>query len=393
MSIKKVLCFISVISILATQAHAINLGGTQVPKSNFVVYFLIGHSNMAGVIATGNDSITDPHAWVYRWASTKTWQLAREYGNLTDGLGPRGTGGPGMPFLKTLVSRYPNYYFGVFNNASYSATCWDINTGGNYSTLSSANNRYHPGAQLFQEIITAARAIMDSATLGGIFCQLGAVEATRAANISICQNFSKSIDSMVQNIRDSLGLPNLPYIEGAYEHGATGSFAMTNLWPSIVAKQIDSVPYKVSHSVIVNSVGIQMYNDHEYSIAGHKEFATRAVDSIQAKGFFPPPTAAALPFNGPAAAKTGLGEPITVSYAADRVTIEYHAASDGEAGISVFSLEGARLLHRRMTNAGGVFSVSFDKRSFYGGAACSGCYLAVITLANSQKLAKFYLMR
>jgi hypothetical protein len=392
MKIKKVFCFISVVAILITQANAINLGGTQVPKENFIVYLLIGHSDMAGVIDTGNDSVTNPHAWVYRWATTKTWQLAKEVDSLTDGLGPGGTGGPGMPFIKLLVSRYPTTYFGVINNASYSATCWDINAGGDYSSISAANNRYHPGALLFQEIITAARAIMDSATLGGILCMLGTVEATRAANISVCQNFSNEVDSMVTNMRDSLGLPNLPFIMDAYENGATGSFALTNLWPSIVAQQIDSVPYKVSLSVIVNSVGIQMWNDHEYSPAGQKEFATRAVDSIQAKGFLPPATAT-LPFNGLIAAKTDLKEPLTISYAADRVKIEYHTTSDAEVLINVFSLEGACLLHQRMTKSGGMFSVFLDKRSFSGGAAGPGCYIAMITQTNSQKVAKFYLMR
>ena len=105
---------------------------------------------------------------MYRWATTKTWDLANETGSSRTGLSGRGASGPGMPFLKLMISNHSDYYFGVISNADPSATCHGLNTGSNGSNLSDTANRYWRGAQLFNEIITAARAVKNDVTLGGI---------------------------------------------------------------------------------------------------------------------------------------------------------------------------------------------------------------------------------
>jgi hypothetical protein len=284
---QKALCFMFFIGIFLTQANAINLGGTNVAKEKFIVYLLIGHSEMAGITTTNNDNVTDPHAWVYRWGTTKNWELAKENGTYKAGLSGRGTGGPGMAFLKLMVSRHSDYYFGVVSNACPSATCHGINTGGNGSDFTAEQDRYWRDALLFQEIIKAARAIQKEVTLGGVLCMLGCVEATRATDVTVCQNFANDMTQMATDIRDSLGLPKLPFVIADYEKGASGDFSVSNPWPAIIAKQLDSIPFKLSCSVIVNSAGIQMTNDHHFSIAGEGEWARRAVDSLEANHFFP----------------------------------------------------------------------------------------------------------
>ena len=48
-------------------ARAITLGGSHVPRERFVVYLLIGHSNMAGRDGRRADTATHPRCWNFRW--------------------------------------------------------------------------------------------------------------------------------------------------------------------------------------------------------------------------------------------------------------------------------------------------------------------------------------
>ena len=389
--LQNILLLTTIVAILVFQADAIDLGGTEVPKDKFIVYLLIGHSQMAGVITTNNDNVTHPHAWVYRWATTKTWELAKETGSLRNGLSGRGTGGPGMPFLKQLVNRHSDYYFGVISNADPAATCHGLNTGYNGSNLTDSANRYWRGMQLFEEIITAARAVQKDATLGGFLVMLGTIEATRAESDTVCWNFSSDMAQMAKDMRDSLGVPNLPFIVADYEKGATGDFSVSNPWPAIIAEQIDSVPIKLSNSVEINSAGIPLFDDHHFTIPGQGEWARRAVDSIEAKHFFPPPTAGVL--EKPAVPKTEAAGKIVVSYGNGRVKIEYRPVAASEAVLSIYNLDGKCLLRQRMTGAGGTLSAVLDNNAGVTAQNGGGCYIAKIKEAKHQGSVKIYSIR
>jgi hypothetical protein len=384
MMLRRTLLSMSVIAILFTNVTAINLGGTVVSKDKFIVYLLIGHSQMAGIITSNNDNVTNPNAWVYRWATTKIWELAKETGSLKTGLSGRGTGGPGMPFLKQMVSRHSGYYFGVITNASPSSTCHGINSGSSGSDLSAEQDRYWRDAQLFSEIITAARAVQKDATLGGILCMLGTVEATRAVDVTVCQNFSNDISQMAKDMRDSLGIPNLPFVVADYEKGASGTYSVTQAWPAIIAKQLDSVPRKLSGSVLINSGGIQMFDDHHFTIAGEGEWAKRAVDSIEAKHFFPPPVAGVV--ERAAEVKAADAGTITVSKGKGAVKITYRSLTAGRAAtLGIFNLEGKCLLQQGITGNG----VMLNAAQLQSG----GCFIARINDAGRRTMAKFYSAR
>ena len=266
----------------------VNLGGITVPKDKFVVFLFIGHSNMAGRDINHSDNVTDPHVWNYHWMSDKQWVLAKEVpGNLANGLSGRGCGGGGMPNLKALAQAYPSYYIGAIDNASLSGTCHgsvDNNTSG----MPGDSNRYWKGSQLYNEITTAAKEVRKTATLGGIFCMLGTIEATRTSE-QICRNFSNDITQMVTDMRAEIGEPNLPFVMGHYEAGATGMYALTQPWPKIIDQQIDSVPIKLPFSALVESQGLEMLDDHHYTATalGHGTWAKRALAVIQSKGWFP----------------------------------------------------------------------------------------------------------
>ena len=282
--------FLAAVAILsqAAWAQGLNLGGTQVPKDKIIVYLLLGHSNMAGVEMTKTDAVTHPHAWKYNWMSDKQWVLAKETpGNFTNGLSTRGEGGPGMPFLKGMAAAYPQYYFGIVSNASQSATLHALNTGSSSGHLPQDSMRYWKGISLYNELLQAAKEVKNNVTFGGMICMLGTVEATRTTEEG-CRAFSADAAQMVSDFRQDLGVPNLPFIIGEYEAGASGNFALTKLWPQIVDQQIKLIPSKLALSATVNSVGIPMRDDHHYTPdVGQPEFAKRVVAVIQSKGWGP----------------------------------------------------------------------------------------------------------
>jgi hypothetical protein len=270
--------------------HAVMLGGTNVAKDKFVVYLLLGHSNMAGEDMSHSDGVTDPHAWHWPIA-TKQWVLAKETPSAgrAAGLSGHGEGGPGMPFVKGMAAAFPGYYFGVINNASLSSTCKGENTGSNSSGLDPSDNRYFKGTYLYHELLTAAQAVQPEATLGGILCMLGTVEATRTSQ-EVCQAFSDDLAQLAKDLRADLGEPNLPFIMGGYEAGASGSFALTKPLPAIIDAQIKLLPSKLPLSGVVDSKGITMLDDHHYVANGNGQpiWAQRAVALIQTNKWFPP---------------------------------------------------------------------------------------------------------
>lgn len=275
----------------AFTAHAIQLGGVEVPKDKFIVYLCIGHSNMAGFDPNHSDGVSIPHGWNYQWYSTKTWVPAKETpGSMKNGLSGNGSGGPSMPFLKAMAAAHPDYYFGIINNASLSSTCRGTNTGLNVSDNPSDQNRFWKGATLYQQMISAVNDTKSYATFGGLICMLGLVEATRTSD-TVCNRFSDDITQMVTDFRTDMGLPNLPYLESEYENGATGIYALTNPWPAIIQAQIKLVPGKLALSATINTVGIEMFDAEHFSATkGQPEFANRLVAMINSKSWFPPPS-------------------------------------------------------------------------------------------------------
>ncbi len=266
----------------------ITLGGVSVPREKFVVFLMMGHSNMAGRDINRSDSVTHPHAWNYHWMSDKQWVLAKEIpGNLKNGLSGRGCGGGGMPLLKHLVAEYPDFYFGAVDNASLSATVKG-SVDNNSSGMPGDSNRYWKGSQLYREITIAAIEVKKNAILGGIFCEIGTIEATRGTS-DIVNGFSDDVTQMVKDIRAEIGEPNLPFILGKYEAGATGSYSLSLPNPKIIADQILLVPGKLPYSALVESSGLEMLDDHHYVMGptGQGEWSKRAMALIKANGYFP----------------------------------------------------------------------------------------------------------
>ncbi|MEO7424559.1 MAG: sialate O-acetylesterase [Fibrobacteria bacterium] len=289
MSLKKLGLYLLLASLFrSSPAQAITLGGVEVPKEKFIVYLLIGHSNMAGVDLKKSDPVSIPQGWNWPIKTTRQWVPAAEpVGVSASGLSGNGCAGTGMPFIKAMAKAYPGYYFGALTNASVSCTCRGENTGNNNSGLDPLDNRYYDSTYLFNQIITAAKAVQKDVTFGGVVCMLGTVEATRTDK-TVCNAFSDDLATLAKAIRRELGLPNLPFIMGEYEADATGTFAPTLALPAIIQAQIKLLPGKLPFSTTINTVGVAMLDDHHYKgDVGQLEFAQRIVDSIRTRNLFP----------------------------------------------------------------------------------------------------------
>jgi hypothetical protein len=132
------------------------------------------------------------------------------------------------------------------------------------------------------------------------------VEATRTDQTT-CSAFSDDISQLVKDMRADLGMPNLPFLMGAYENGASGDFALTKPLPATIDAQIKLIPSKLALSAVVDSKGITMLDDHHYVANGNGQplWASRAVTLIQTNHWFPDGTAALATAFAPMSARTG----------------------------------------------------------------------------------------
>jgi len=301
------ICLLTVLCGAICQLQAIALGGISVPKDHFVVYLGIGHCNFAGRNSTTADTATNPHAWNYQWdsqgKSDTQWVLAQEHnggnsaGNTAlgyNGLTQRGVGGPSMPFLKGMVQQYPGYSIGMITNALSCATVrlvtGDTITGVPLSDIDTYSKA--GGGNRYKEIIGLAQKVKNDVTFGGIVCMLGLTEVrdgTKAGVSTIKSDFVQ----MVSDMRSDLGLPNLPFLIGHYEMGATGVFSPTSPLGPIVVKAIDSLPAAIAYCDTVSDPGGPQYgsqyyrDDHHYTTLGQNLWAANAVACIIKHNWFP----------------------------------------------------------------------------------------------------------
>jgi hypothetical protein len=258
-------------------ARGIVLGGRRVARSRFIVYLFIGHSNMAGRDARRADIVPHARCWNYRWYADERWVPAVETRHGHRGLTPRGSGGPGMPFLKQLAERHARYWFGIIQNAESAARARE------------GHLNYMKGSRLYNEIITAALAVKPDVTFGGIVCMLGINERNSEP---FARSFAEDIYRIVTDMRKDLGEPKLPFLIGQYEASSTGGYDPRRAFGPVIIQQIYAIPRKLEYAAVVDSRGVPCVDDHHYTVQGHVEWTRRALDLLAKNKWFPPPGAA-----------------------------------------------------------------------------------------------------
>jgi hypothetical protein len=257
----------------------VSINGTLVPREKAIVILHLGHSNMAG---RAQDPValrpyfydTDPRLWQYQRGGL--WTPAREPlcgDGGTPGVRPSNQGaGPGMALLRRALAVAPDAYIisiGRGESLDYDASCFSFRKGGLfYDTVAG------PAAELKGKV-----------TFAGLFIMLSYDARTDAK----AQNggFLACLQAMAADFRGDLGEPNLPFIQGDYERGATEDFAPNCCGAPGVIAQLAQVPMAISHSFLIPSDGIEMQDNHHYDMAGHREWADRAFKGMAANAMLP----------------------------------------------------------------------------------------------------------
>lgn len=252
---------LATVLLFSSPVRAIELGGKEIPREKFIVFILIGHSNMIGR-NNDCDTITHPRAWNYKVDDDQDGWLPAQGPLFYDGKGQKENityvgCGPGMPLLKRLVKEFPAYHFGVIEYAWSGARVEQFQRWGN----------------IYRKLVPHLNDIKSDVTFGGILAMLGRMERDEP------EGFAEEVREMVEDLRDVVDLPALPYFqqrEGDYDRAARR-----------IQKEQERVAVIVPYSAIVKTNGPEDHTGH-YNGEGEKRWANEVVDILLKRKWFPP---------------------------------------------------------------------------------------------------------
>jgi hypothetical protein len=252
----------------------VSIAGMSVPKEKAIVFLHIGHSNMAGR-ATGPADLhdfeftTNPHLWAY--AKGGVWRPAVEPLS-PDSMTLPGMAGPGMSILRTALAMAPDLYMisiGHGHSGDTGGYCRNFRKGG-----------------LFYDIVMGpALELKGKVTFGAIFVMHGIAELKDKVNVG---TFDQCMEGLASDMRGDLQEPNLPFLVGDWEAGATGlSFSPTLPFPMEVMAKLRTAVAIIPRSKLIPTDMVPMEDDHHYNFAGHKLWAERGFSLMKQAGWTP----------------------------------------------------------------------------------------------------------
>ena len=262
--IKKVFISTVIISLFGILCIPQNLDAKNIKatssKDTFIVFILIGHSNMVGR-NNDCDKETHPRAWNYKIDDGTDRWVPAQGPIFYDGQGKKDHGtyigcGPGMPLLKRLVEEFPDYHFGVIQFAWSGAYAKDFKQW-----------RKH-----YRKIAPHIKAIRSDVTFGGILGMFGRMERYDR------EDFVDDVEEMVSDFRQLTDSPNLPYFqqrERPYDSAAKK-----------IRVEQERVAELVPFSYTIKTDGPDLYKGH-YSGEAHRLWANEVVDVLIEKNWLP----------------------------------------------------------------------------------------------------------
>jgi hypothetical protein len=266
----------------------VNLGGTIVPKDKIIVFIGIGHSNMAG--RADMDDQTNSRCWNYRIDNAEHgWELAKdpihcEFCNNNVNV-CWSKGGPMFQLIKKMALVYPDYHFGVIQNAHSSASL-TVDEDNYCDIIGGGTKIYKKGGSLYTEMVSAIKEIKDKVTIGGVFTELGQLDRFYSSAIP---RFATDYASMANAMRTDLGIPNLPFYVMQLEAGGTVQYSATNTSGKAMVSQINQIPDLIDNCAIVSTAWStatgMMEDDHHFSLQGNRRLADEIVNVINSNKF------------------------------------------------------------------------------------------------------------
>ena len=255
----------------------IMINGKAVPKEKAIVLLHVGHSNMSGR-AQGPADLkpyfyeTHPNLWKY--AKGGVWTPAKEVmypDGAPDRNFPQGAG-PAMAMLRRGLESAPDAHFISIGNGqslNYGTSCFSYRKGG----IHHAN------------IIAAALELKGKVTFAALFTMLGYDGRTNAR----AQNggYLECMKGLIADFRTALEEPELPYLVGDYERGATDGFSPNTAGAKQVIAQLAQVPGAVPRSYLIPTENVAMQDNHHYNMLGHKQWSDLAFKHLVSAGWAP----------------------------------------------------------------------------------------------------------
>jgi hypothetical protein len=247
------------------------INGKYVPKEKAVVFIHFGHSNMRGAATTPTSLTsyfynTEDGLWSYKVGFT----LAKEPTAPQTGIT---SAGPGMAILHSARGAVASTSDVQFISVGYgqgSATTVDYQKSGPYYPI----------------FMGWAGQLKGYVTFGAIVIMLGVTDGEHLA-VADVPGFPTRVAKIVSDIRADLGEPNLPVLFCNYEQNATGQYAITGAYGTVMVPLMKQLPGLISNLVMVPTDGIEMQDNHHFDMQGHKDWAGRVISLMQSNNWFP----------------------------------------------------------------------------------------------------------
>ena len=249
----------------------VTINGKFVPKDKAVVFIHFGHSNMRGA-ATTPTSLTSyfydtvDGLWSYKGSFTLAKEPTAPQAGYT-------SAGPGMAILHSAqgaVAATSDVQFISVGYGEGSATTIDYQKSGLYYPI----------------FMGWAGQLKGNVTFGAIVIMLGVTDGEHLPTAQV-PGFTTRVVQLVSDIRSDLGEPNLPVLFCNYEQNATGQYAITGAYGTVMVPLIKQLPGLISNLVLVPTDGIEMQDNHHFDLQGHKEWAGRVISLMQSNNWFP----------------------------------------------------------------------------------------------------------
>jgi Carbohydrate esterase, sialic acid-specific acetylesterase len=249
----------------------VNINGKYVPKEKAVVFIHFGHSNMRGAATTPTSLTsyfydTEDGLWSYKASFTLAKEPTAPQAGYT-------SAGPGMAILHSARSAVASTSDVQFISVGYgegSATTVDYQKSGLYYPI----------------FMGWAGQLKGYVTFGAIVIMLGVTDGEHLAAADV-PGFPTRVAQIVSDIRADLAEPNLPVLFCEYEQNATGQYAITGAYGTVMVPLIKKLPSLISNLVLVPTDGIEMQDNHHFDMQGHKDWAGRVISLMQSNNWFP----------------------------------------------------------------------------------------------------------
>ncbi|MFK7849876.1 MAG: sialate O-acetylesterase [Akkermansiaceae bacterium] len=227
-------------------------GKIDVPKEKLHVYLLIGQSNMAGRAPfTEKEAAAIPRCFLLN--GEDTWEAAtnplNRYSTIRKGLGMQKMN-PGYSFSKKMLEVNPDISLGLVVNAK----------GG------TKIEQWEKGTKFYKEAIRRAKAAQETGTLKGILWHQG------ESNNGNPDGYLEKLTKLVEDLRDDLGAPNLPFVAGQIK--GEGS----------INQQIAQLPEKLEATGFASSEDLNTYDRWHFDAESAKLLGERYAEQMTKLG-------------------------------------------------------------------------------------------------------------